>query len=47
LSKESPSKYVRFIFNRITLEEPEIRAAAVGTLGKFGLQFAQLREEIA
>jgi hypothetical protein len=28
------------------LEEPEIRAAAIGTLGKFGLRYPELRDQM-
>jgi hypothetical protein len=31
-----PKRSIRFINNRIYLEEPEIRAAAVGAIAKFG-----------
>eukprot|EP00828_Plagiopyla_frontata_P025127 TRINITY_DN320_c0_g1_i2.p1 TRINITY_DN320_c0_g1~~TRINITY_DN320_c0_g1_i2.p1 ORF type:complete len:620 (+),score=92.92 TRINITY_DN320_c0_g1_i2:335-2194(+) len=45
-SKQSPSKYVRYIYNRVLLEEAEVRVAALGTLGKFALQFEDLRNDI-
>ncbi|XP_071960744.1 coatomer subunit gamma-2-like [Antedon mediterranea] len=32
----SPSKYIRFIYNRVILENASIRAAAVTSLAKFG-----------
>jgi len=32
----SPSKYIRFIYNRVILENAEVRAAAVTSLAKFG-----------
>jgi coatomer protein complex subunit gamma len=31
-----PSKYIRFIYNRVLLENPAVTAAAVTTLAKFG-----------
>uniref|UniRef100_UPI00398E660E coatomer subunit gamma-1 n=1 Tax=Pristiophorus japonicus TaxID=55135 RepID=UPI00398E660E len=34
----NPSKYVRFIYNRVILENEEVRAAAVSALAKFGAQ---------
>ncbi|XP_069485721.1 coatomer subunit gamma-2 isoform X2 [Ambystoma mexicanum] len=34
----SPSKYIRFIFNRVVLENEAVRAAAVSALAKFGAQ---------
>ena len=32
-----PTKYIRFIYNRVVLENATVRAAAVGSLAKFGL----------
>ncbi|CAH2275472.1 coatomer subunit gamma-2 [Pelobates cultripes] len=34
----TPSKYIRFIFNRVVLENEAVRAAAVSALAKFGAQ---------
>ncbi|XP_042195582.1 coatomer subunit gamma-1 isoform X2 [Callorhinchus milii] len=34
----NPSKYIRFIYNRVILENEEVRAAAVSALAKFGAQ---------
>uniref|UniRef100_A0A8C5AW91 Coatomer subunit gamma n=1 Tax=Gadus morhua TaxID=8049 RepID=A0A8C5AW91_GADMO len=34
----APSKYIRFIFNRVVLESEAVRAAAVSALAKFGAQ---------
>ncbi|KAM9312945.1 coatomer subunit gamma-2 [Gastrophryne carolinensis] len=34
----NPSKYIRFIFNRVVLENEAVRAAAVSALAKFGAQ---------
>lgn len=31
-----PSKYIRYIYNRVILENPTVRASAVSTLAKFG-----------
>jgi coatomer protein complex subunit gamma len=51
IAKEShdttnPSVYIRFIFNRIVLENAVIRAAAVSSLGTMGYKIKQLREQI-
>ena len=32
-----PTKYIRFIYNRVVLENATVRAAAVASLAKFGL----------
>ncbi len=32
-----PSKYIRFIYNRVVLENATVRAAAVASLAKFGI----------
>ncbi len=45
-TKSNPAKYIRFINNRLNLEEAEIRAACVGTLGKFALNFPELKNDI-
>jgi coatomer subunit gamma len=34
---ETPTKYIRYIYNRVVLENSIVRAAAVTALGKFGL----------
>ncbi|XP_077120555.1 coatomer subunit gamma-2 [Ranitomeya variabilis] len=34
----NPSKYIRFVFNRVVLENEAVRAAAVSALAKFGAQ---------
>ena len=31
-----PSKYIRYIYNRVHLENATVRASAVSTLAKFG-----------
>jgi coatomer protein complex subunit gamma len=41
-----PSKYIRFIYNRIILENPTVRAAAVSALAKFGAQCEELQPSI-
>ena len=42
----SPSKYIRFIFNRVILETAIVRAAAVSTLGVFAVRVRELRPAI-
>ena len=42
----SPSRYIRFVYNRIILENATVRAAAVSTLTKFGVQCESLRQSI-
>jgi coatomer protein complex subunit gamma len=41
-----PSAYIRFIYNRVVLENATVRAAAVSALAKFGVQLPQLRGSI-
>jgi coatomer protein complex subunit gamma len=41
-----PAKYIRFVYNRIILENAHVRAAAVSALGKFGSQVPSLTESI-
>ncbi len=43
-----PAKYIRFIYNRVVLENATVRAAAVGSLAKFGInaQDASLQKSI-
>ena len=41
-----PSKYIRFIFNRVILEKPMVRAAAVTNLAKLGLAVPTLATSI-
>lgn len=43
----NPSKYIRYVYNRILLECEVVRACAVSTLGKFGLKNAELRPKIS
>jgi len=42
----TPSKYIRYIYNRIALENETVRASAVSALAKFGLRHAALRPKI-
>lgn len=44
-SKE-PSKYLRYVYNRIILETATVRSAAVGALAKFGAQCNDLRPSV-
>lgn len=43
---KQPGKYIRFIYNRIVLENEVVRAAAVSTLAKFGLRCDALRAKV-
>jgi coatomer protein complex subunit gamma len=43
----SPNKYIRYIYNRVILENPQVRAAAVTALAKFAVQCDQLRTSIS
>ena len=43
---KEPSKYIRYIYNRIILENATVRAAAVSSLAKFGATVAELKDEI-
>ncbi len=42
----NPSLYIRYIFNRIILDQAEIRAAAVSALGTIGHKIAPLRAQV-
>lgn len=42
----TPSKYIRFVFNRLILENAVVRAAAVTTLGAFASRLPELRPSI-
>lgn len=44
-SKE-PSKYIRYIYNRVILENATVRAAAVSALANFGAQCEELRPRV-
>ncbi|XP_039065757.1 coatomer subunit gamma [Hibiscus syriacus] len=41
-----PSKYIRYIYNRVHLENATVRAAAVSTLAKFGAMVDTLKPRI-
>ena len=43
---QDPSKYIRFIYNRVVLENATVRASAVTALAKFGMQLDYLRDSI-
>lgn len=45
-STTSPSRYIRFVFNRVILECAAVRAAAVATLGAFAARVPELRPSI-
>ena len=38
-----PSRYIRYIYNRVILENAIVRAAAVSSLAKFGVNVQDLR----
>mmetsp|Transcript_4485 Transcript_4485/g.7532 ORF Transcript_4485/g.7532 Transcript_4485/m.7532 type:complete len:900 (-) Transcript_4485:576-3275(-) len=42
----APSKYIRYIYNRIILENATVRAAAVSSLANFGAQVPALRTRV-
>ena len=42
----NPSKFVRFIYNRVQLEAPSVRAAAVSALAKFAAKCVPLKESV-
>jgi len=51
LGKEGPStsvpwRYIRYIYNRISLENASVRASAVSALAKFGVKLEALRPSI-
>ncbi|KAI3446100.1 hypothetical protein Pfo_002765 [Paulownia fortunei] len=41
-----PSKYIRYIYNRVILENATVRASAVSTLAKFGAMIDSLKPRI-
>lgn len=43
---KQPSKYIRYIYNRVILETPPIRAAAVSAMAQFGASCPDLQENI-
>jgi len=42
----APARYIRFIYNRVILENASVRAAAVSALAKFAAQIPSLRASI-
>ena len=42
----APNRYIRFIYNRVILENASVRAAAVSALAKFGAKVPSLRTSI-
>eukprot|EP01130_Rhizamoeba_saxonica_P002326 TRINITY_DN12152_c0_g1_i1.p1 TRINITY_DN12152_c0_g1~~TRINITY_DN12152_c0_g1_i1.p1 ORF type:complete len:860 (+),score=186.03 TRINITY_DN12152_c0_g1_i1:42-2621(+) len=42
----NPSKYIRYIYNRIILEDSTVRASAVSALAKFGMDAPDLKPKI-
>ncbi|TPX44374.1 hypothetical protein SeLEV6574_g04537 [Synchytrium endobioticum] len=42
----NPSKYIRYIYNRVILENATVRAAAVSSLARFAAENAELRDRI-
>ena len=45
-STQSPGRYIRFMYNRVILEDSEVRAASVSALAKFGASCPSLRQSI-
>eukprot|EP01006_Ploeotia_vitrea_P031314 TRINITY_DN63632_c0_g1_i1.p1 TRINITY_DN63632_c0_g1~~TRINITY_DN63632_c0_g1_i1.p1 ORF type:complete len:872 (-),score=125.40 TRINITY_DN63632_c0_g1_i1:139-2754(-) len=45
-TSQSPHKYIRYIYNRVILEPPPVRAAAVSALAKFAAYCEPLRPSI-
>lgn len=43
---QSPARYIRFVFNRVILENALVRAAAVSTLGSFATKIPELRPSL-
>ena len=41
-----PAKYIRYIYNRVILENATVRAAAVSSLAAFGAHCAHLRPRV-
>ncbi|RKO90489.1 adaptin N terminal region-domain-containing protein, partial [Blyttiomyces helicus] len=42
----TPSKFIRYIYNRVILENATVRAAAVSALARFAVHLVELRERI-
>jgi len=45
-SSSNPRKYIRFVYNRLILENATVRAAAVAALAQFGTQVAALKSSV-
>jgi len=45
-STAEPSRYIRYIYNRVILENATVRAAAVASLANFGLKVPKLRGRV-
>jgi coatomer protein complex subunit gamma len=45
-STSDPAKYIRYIYNRVILENATVRASAVSALAKFGAQVEYLRPRV-
>jgi len=45
-STSAPSRYIRYIYNRVCLENASVRASAVSALAKFGVKLDSLRPNI-
>ncbi|KNC74423.1 hypothetical protein SARC_13027, partial [Sphaeroforma arctica JP610] len=45
-SMPNPSRFIRYIYNRVILENASVRAAAVSALAKFGVSCEELTESI-
>eukprot|EP00475_Leptophrys_vorax_P026253 TRINITY_DN3694_c0_g1_i1.p1 TRINITY_DN3694_c0_g1~~TRINITY_DN3694_c0_g1_i1.p1 ORF type:complete len:587 (-),score=156.72 TRINITY_DN3694_c0_g1_i1:1022-2782(-) len=43
---KTPSRYIRYIFNRVILEQPRVRSAAVSSLAKFAASVPALTDSI-
>ena len=43
---QQPSKYIRYIYNRVILESAPVRAAAVTALAKFGAHCEELLQSV-
>ena len=45
-SASHPEKYIRFVYNRVILENAHVRAAAVSALGQFGVKVPSLAASV-
>jgi coatomer protein complex subunit gamma len=43
---KTPARFIRYIFNRVILEQPRVRAAAVSSLAKFASTVPTLTDSI-